>query len=101
VSRPARSPEAAGTLAPAVQAAGADAKPQVRWNACFILEVMYFYPYAKRLRIPETLKETALLLCDAEHLASIVTMLAMRHALAAADVHLVHLFGDGPQDEQV
>jgi len=49
-----------------------DAELQMRWNAFLILEVMYFYPYAKRLRFPETLKETALLLCDPEHLALIV-----------------------------
>ncbi len=45
---------------------------QVRWNAFFILEVMYFYPYAKRQRFPGTLKEAAMRLCDAEHLALIV-----------------------------
>jgi hypothetical protein len=49
-----------------------NAELQVRWNAFLILEVMYFYPYAKRLRFPKTLKETALLLCDPEHLALIV-----------------------------
>jgi hypothetical protein len=44
----------------------------MRWNAFLILEVMYFYPYAKGLRFPDTLKEAALLVCDAEHLALIV-----------------------------
>jgi hypothetical protein len=49
-----------------------NAERLVKWNAFFILEVMYFYPYAKGLPYPDTLKDAAVLLCDANHLALIV-----------------------------
>jgi len=42
------------------------------WNYYFLLEVMYFFPYAQGRRYPETLKDAAVLLCDESHLALIV-----------------------------
>ncbi len=42
------------------------------WNYYFLLEVLYFYPYAHARRYPETLKDAAVLLCDEAHLALIV-----------------------------
>jgi len=61
---------------PAAQAASsAGASSSARrtaWNYYFLLEVMYFFPYAHGRRYPETLKDAAVLLCDEAHLALIV-----------------------------